>query len=61
MEADDIRNKPVIKMNEDTNKLEAGFLEEGTGVFYPVSTVERDEDIREFMKSYGLSIVFHSR
>lgn len=53
-------NKPMIKRNEATGKLEAGFLDGETGVFNPVSEIEKDEDMKKFMSAYGLSVVFNS-
>lgn len=57
---DRVKSKPMIKQNEDTQKLEAGFLDSETGVFSPVSEVDQEDHIKEFMKAYGLSVVFNS-
>lgn len=60
MHRDISKSKPMIKRNEATQKLEAGFLDSETGVFSPVSEVEQDDHVKEFMKAYGLSVVFNS-
>lgn len=50
----------MIKRNEATQKLEAGFMDSETGIFSPVSEVEQEDYVKEFMKAYGLSVVFNS-
>ena len=50
----------MIKRNEATQKLEAGFMDSETGIFSPVSEVEQEDHVKEFMKAYGLSVVFNS-
>lgn len=54
------KSKPMIKRNEATQKLEAGFMDSETGIFSPVSEVEQEDHVKEFMKAYGLSVVFNS-
>lgn len=60
MEIDKKRYSPMLLKNEDTGKVETGVFDNETKIFHPVSTVENEEEIKEFMKSYGLGIVFNS-
>lgn len=60
MEIDKKKYSPMLLKHEDTGKVEAGVFDNETKIFHPVSTVENEEEIKEFMKSYGLGIVFNS-
>ncbi|MBQ2405595.1 MAG: aspartate dehydrogenase [Lachnospiraceae bacterium] len=56
-----IGKKPIIRKNQATGEMVAGFLEPETGVFEVVMEINEDRDIDEFLDEYDLSVVMISK
>lgn len=56
-----IGKKPIIRKNQATGEMVAGFLEPETGVFEVVMEINEDRDIDEFIDEYDLSVVMISK
>ncbi|MBQ2116864.1 MAG: aspartate dehydrogenase [Lachnospiraceae bacterium] len=56
-----IGKKPIIRKNQTTGEMVAGFLEPETGVFEVVMEINEDRDIDEFLDEYDLSVVMISK
>ena len=53
--------KPLIRKNQETGEMVAGFLDPETGVFEVAMEVVDERDIDEFLDRYDLSVVMISK
>lgn len=58
---DVVNKKPLIRKNETTGEMVAGFLDPETGAFDVVMEIEEEKDIDEFLEMYDLSVVMISK
>lgn len=56
-----IGKKPLIRKNEATGEMVAGFLEPETGIFEIAMEINEESDIDEFLDEYDLSVVMISK
>lgn len=58
----DVANKkPLIRKNQSTGEMVAGFLDPETGVFEVAMEITDERDIDEFLERYDLSVVMISK
>ena len=58
----DIKNKkPLIRKNQETGEMVAGFLDPETGSFEVAMDITDESDIDEFLDQYDLSVVMISK
>ena len=58
----DVANKkPLIRKNQTTGEMVAGFLDPETGVFDVVMEINEEKDIDDFLDFYDLSVVMISK
>lgn len=58
----DVANKkPLIRKNQSTGEMVAGFLDPETGVFEVAMEITDERDIDEFLDRYDLSVVMISK
>lgn len=53
--------KPLIRKNQETGEMIAGFLDPETGVFEVAMDITDERDIDEFLDCYDLSVVMISK
>ncbi len=53
--------KPLIRKNQETGEMVAGFLEPETGMFEVAMEIKDERDIDEFLDRYDLSVVMISK
>lgn len=58
---DVINKKPLIRKNQTTGEMVAGFLEPETGTFEVVMEINDERDIDDFLEQYDLSVVMISK
>lgn len=58
---DVVNKKPLIRKNQLTGEMVAGFLEPETGVFEVAMEIADERDIDEFLEQYDLSVVMISK
>ncbi len=51
------KEKPVIRASICTGEQVAGFKDKETGVFHDVMKIKDNQDLYDFMKTYGLDYV----
>ncbi len=58
----DVTNKkPLIRKNQSTGEMVAGFLDPESGVFEVAMEITDERDIDEFLDRYDLSVVMISK
>lgn len=58
----DVANKkPLIRKNQSTGEMVAGFLDPESGVFEAAMEITDERDIDEFLDRYDLSVVMISK
>ena len=58
----DVANKkPLIRKNQSTGEMVAGFLNPKSGVFEVAMEITDERDIDEFLDRYDLSVVMISK
>ena len=58
----DVANtKPLIRKNQSTGEMVAGFLDPESGVFEVAMEITDERDIDEFLDRYDLSVVMISK
>lgn len=58
----DVANKkPLIRKNQSTGEMVAGFLNPESGVFEVAMEITDERDIDEFLDCYDLSVVMISK
>jgi hypothetical protein len=58
----DVRNKkPMIRQNQATREMIAGFLDPTTGEFEVAYEINEENDIDAFLEEYDLSVVMISK
>ena len=58
----DVANKkPLIRKNQSTGEMVAGFLDPESGVFEVAMEITDERDIDEFLESYDLSVLIVTR
>lgn len=58
---DVLNKKPLIRKNQTTGEMTAGFLDPVTGVFEVAMEISDERDIDEFLEEYDLSVVMISK
>ncbi len=58
---DVLNKKPLIRKNQSTGEMVAGFLDPETGVFEVAMEISDERDIDEFLEKYDLSVVMISK
>jgi len=53
--------KPLIRKNQTTGEMVAGFLDPESGVFETAMEITDERDIDEFLDQYDLSVVMISK
>jgi len=53
--------KPLIRKNQTTGEMIAGFLNPESGVFEVAMEINDERDIDEFLDQYDLSVVMISK
>ncbi|MCI7791172.1 MAG: aspartate dehydrogenase [Lachnospiraceae bacterium] len=53
--------KPLIRKNQETGEMVAGFLDPETGVFEVAMDITDERDVDEFLDCYDLSVVMISK
>ena len=53
--------KPLIRKNQSTGEMVAGFLDPESGVFEVAMEITDERDIDEFLDRYDLSVVMISK
>lgn len=56
-----LNKKPMIRKNQSTGEMIAGFLDPVTGVFETAMEIFSERDIDEFLEEYDLSVVMISK
>ena len=54
---DILNKKPMIRKNQSTGEMVAGFLDPLTGGFEVVMDINDERDIDDFLEEYDLSVV----
>ena len=57
---DVVNKKPLIRKNQTTGEMVAGFLDPETGVFEVAMEISDERDIDDFLDEYDLSVVMIS-
>lgn len=58
---DILNKKPMIRKNQSTGEMIAGFLDPETGIFETAMEINDERDIDEFLEEYDLSVVMISK
>lgn len=58
---DVLNKKPLIRKNQSTGEMVAGFLDPETGVFEVAMEISDERDIDDFLEKYDLSVVMISK
>lgn len=58
---DILNKKPMIRKNQATGEMVAGFLDPHTGAFEIAMEINDERDIDEFLEEYDLSVVMISK
>ena len=58
---DVLNKKPLIRKNQTTGEMVAGFLDPETGAFEVAMEIDDERDIDEFLDRYDLSVVMISK
>lgn len=58
---DVVNKKPLIRKNQTTGEMVAGFLDPETGVFEVAMEINDERDIDDFLDEYDLSVVMISK
>lgn len=58
---DVVNKKPLIRKNQSTGEMVAGFLDPETGVFEVAMEIGDERDIDEFLDRFDLSVVMISK
>lgn len=58
---DVVNKKPLIRKNQSTGEMVAGFLDPETGVFEVAMEISDERDIDEFLDRFDLSVVMISK
>ena len=58
---DILNKKPMIRKNQSTGEMVAGFLDPVTGAFEVAMEINDERDIDEFLEEYDLSVVMISK
>ncbi len=58
---DVVNKKPLIRKNQTTGEMVAGFLDPETGVFEVAMEISDERDIDDFLDEYDLSVVMISK
>lgn len=58
---DVLNKKPLIRKNQTTGEMVAGFLDPETGEFDVAMEIGDERDIDEFLDRYDLSVVMISK
>lgn len=58
---DILNKKPMIRKNQATGEMVAGFLDPLTGSFEVVMDINDERDIDDFLEEYDLSVVMISK
>ncbi len=58
---DILNKKPMIRKNQSTGEMVAGFLDPMTGAFEVAMEIYDERDIDEFLEEYALSVVMISK
>ena len=58
---DVVNKKPLIRKNQTTGEMVAGFLDPETGVFEVAMEISDERDIDDFLDEYDLSVVMSSK
>ena len=58
---DILKKKPMIRKNQSTGEMIAGFLDPETGIFETAMEINDERDIDEFLEEYDLSVVMISK
>jgi len=56
-----LNKKPLIRKNQSTGEMVAGFLDPETGVFEVAMEISDERDIDDFLEKYDLSVVMISK
>lgn len=56
-----INKKPMIRKNQSTGEMLAGFLDPMTGAFEVVMEINDEQDIDDFIDEYDLTVVMISK
>lgn len=56
-----LNKKPMIRKNQATDEMVAGFLDPKTGDFEVVMELNDERDIDAFLEEYDLSVVMISK
>ena len=56
-----LNKKPLIRKNQITGEMVAGFLDPETGAFEVAMEIGDEKDIDEFLDRYDLSVVMISK
>lgn len=52
---DPVRHVPVIRCSICTGEQTAGFKDRDSGAFHGICLIRDEADLRDFMKTYGVS------
>ena len=58
---DILNKKPMIRKNQSTGEMVAGFLDPTTGAFEVAMEINDERDIDAFLDEYDLSVVMISK
>ena len=58
---DVLNKKPLIRKNQSTGEMVAGFLDPETWVFEVAMEISDERDIDDFLEKYDLSVVMISK
>lgn len=58
---DVVNKKPLIRKNQTTGEMVAGFLDPESGNFEVVMEINDERDIDDFLEQYDLSVVMISK
>lgn len=58
---DILNKKPMIRKNQSTGEMVAGFLDPVSGAFEVAMEISDERDIDEFLEEYDLSVVMISK
>ncbi|MBO5032868.1 MAG: aspartate dehydrogenase [Lachnospiraceae bacterium] len=56
-----LNKKPMIRKNQSTGEMVAGFLDPESGAFEVAMEISDERDIDEFLEEYDLSVVMISK
>ncbi|MDE7321463.1 MAG: hypothetical protein K2N73_01820 [Lachnospiraceae bacterium] len=58
---DILNKKPMIRKNQSTGEMLAGFLDPISGAFEVAMEINDEQDIDDFIEEYDLSVVMISK